>query len=133
VFPGDHHPCLALPPSDVREAVISTASLTFGILISAKRPKSLIESVVYAIGRLYVALDAFHPEKLRVIFPPRVGAGAVTFQPHGTIVATVVTATNYHGRPDNFHATLVAPNLVQASSHFLPPMAHTTNFILSST
>jgi hypothetical protein len=110
-----------------------TASLTFGMLVGAKCPKFLIESVVYAIGSLYIALNAFYPEKLRVIFPPRVGTGTVTFQPHGTIVATVVTAINYYWPPDNFHATLIAPNLVEASSHFLPPMAHTANSILSST
>jgi hypothetical protein len=110
-----------------------TASLTFVMVIGAKCPKSLIESVVYAIGRFHVALDAFHPEKLCVTFPPRVGTGAVTFQAHRTIVATKVTTINYHGRPDNFHATLVAPNLVEASSHVSPPMAHTTDSILSST
>jgi hypothetical protein len=103
------------------------------MLVGAKCPKFLIESVVYAIGRLYIALNAFYPEKLRVIFPPRVATGTVTFQPHGTIVATVVTAINYHRRPGNFHATLIAPNLVEASSHSLPPMAYTASSILSST
>jgi hypothetical protein len=103
------------------------------MLVGAKCPKFLIESVVYAIGSLYVALNAFYPEKLRVIFPPGVATGTVAFEPHGTIVATVVTAINYYWPPDNFHATLIAPNLVEASSHFLPPMAHTASSILSST